>query len=197
MILAIDSSTGTSAAIVSAEGLTMAEASSDNPRGHAEVVGNLIAEVLADANLSPSDLQAVVMGVGPGPFTGLRVGMAAAQAVAWAHQLPLWPVVSLDAVAYGREGRVLVWSDQKRRERAWAVYSLKDGLPLSDQLPVLHAADEFSEVEKAYSGCDVMEATRVKAADLGRVAIGRIARGLDLVGPQPLYLRAPDVTLAP
>jgi tRNA threonylcarbamoyladenosine biosynthesis protein TsaB len=197
MILAIDSSSGTSAAIVSAEGLTMAEASSDNPRGHAEVVGELIAQVLADANLSPADLQAVVMGVGPGPFTGLRVGMAAAQAVAWAHQIPLWPVVSMDAAAYGREGRVLVWSDQKRRERAWAVYSLEDGLPISDHLPVLHAADDFSQVEDAHPGCDVMEATSVKAADLARVAIGRQARGLGLVSPQALYLRAPDVTLSP
>jgi tRNA threonylcarbamoyl adenosine modification protein YeaZ len=124
MILAIDSSTGTSAALVSADGLTMAEASSDNPRGHAEVVGELIAQVFSDANISAGDLDAVVMGVGPGPYTGLRVGMAAAQAVAWANQIPLWPVVSLDAAAYGREGRVLVWSDQKRRERAWAVYSL-------------------------------------------------------------------------
>jgi tRNA threonylcarbamoyladenosine biosynthesis protein TsaB len=197
MILAIDSSTGTSAAVVSAEGLTMAEASSDNPRGHAEVVGDLIAQVVAEAGISSSDLQAVVMGVGPGPFTGLRVGMAAAQAVAWAHQIPLWPVVSLDAAAYGREGRVLVWSDQKRRERAWAVYSLEDGLPISDHLPVLHSAEEFSEVENAHPDCDVMEVTRVSAADLARVAVGRQARGLDLVAPQPLYLRAPDVTLSP
>ena len=197
MILAIDSSAGTSVALVSAEGLTIAEASSDNPRGHAEVVGELIAQVMTEADISPSELQAVVMGVGPGPFTGLRVGMAAAQAVAWAQQIPLWPVVSLDAAAYGREGRVLVWSDQKRRERAWAVYSLQDGLPVSDQLPVLHSADEFSEVETAHSDCDVMEATSVKAADLARVAIGRQARGLDLVSPEAMYLRAPDVTLSP
>jgi tRNA threonylcarbamoyladenosine biosynthesis protein TsaB len=197
MILAIDSSSGTSAAIVSAEGLTMAEASSDNPRGHAEVVGDLIAQVLKDADMAPADLQAVVMGVGPGPFTGLRVGMAAAQAVSWAHQIPLWPVVSMDAVAYGREGRILVWSDQKRRERAWAVYTLQDGLPVSDQLPVLHSADDFSEVENVHPDCDVMEANSVKAADLARVAIERQQRGLGLVSPQALYLRAPDVTIAP
>jgi tRNA threonylcarbamoyladenosine biosynthesis protein TsaB len=197
MILAIDSSSGTSVAVVSAEGLTMSEASSDNPRGHAEVVGDLIAQVLADADISSNDLQAVVMGVGPGPFTGLRVGMAAAQAVAWALQIPLWPVVSLDAAAYGRERRVLVWSDQKRGERAWAAYSLDDGLPISDHLPVLHPAESFGEVEGSHSDCDVMEVTRIKAADLARVAIGRRSRGLDLVGPGALYLRAPDVTLSP
>jgi tRNA threonylcarbamoyl adenosine modification protein YeaZ len=197
MILAIDSSTGTSVALVSAEGLTMSEASSDNPRGHAEVIGNLMGQVLDESGVARQDLQAVVMGVGPGPFTGLRVGMAAARAVAWANQIPLWPVVSLDAAAYGREGRVLIWSDQKRRERAWAVYSLEDGVPVSHKLPVLHPADEFSEVVTAHPDCDVMEARSVKAADLARVAIGRQARGLSLVGPQALYLRAPDVTLAP
>jgi tRNA threonylcarbamoyladenosine biosynthesis protein TsaB len=197
MILAIDSSSGTSAAVVSAEGLTMAEASSDNPRGHAEVIGDLIAQVVEDANITSSDLQAVVMGVGPGPFTGLRVGMAAAGAVAFARQIPLWPVVSLDAGAYGREGTVLVWSDQKRRERAWALYLLEDGLPLSGQLPQLHPANEFFEVENAHPGAHVMEVTSVKAADLARVAIERQARGLSLVAPQALYLRAPDVTIAP
>ena len=197
MILAIDSSAGTSAAVVSAEGLTIAEASSDNPRGHSEVVGNLIAQVFSEADTTAEALEAVVMGVGPGPFTGLRVGMAAAQAVSWARQIPLWPVVSLDAAAYGREGRILVWSDQKRRERAWAVYSLDDGLPVADQLPVLHLAEQFFEIENAHPDCDVMEVTGVKAADLAQVAIQRQARGLALTAPQAMYLRAPDVTLSP
>lgn len=197
MILAIDSSVGTSVAVVSVDGVTLSEASSDNPRGHAEVVGELISQVFDGAGLSSDDLEAVVMGVGPGPFTGLRVGMAAAKAVAWAKQIPLWPVVSMDAVAYGREGRVLVWSDQKRRERAWVVYSLQDGLPLADTLPTLHASDQFPEVERAHPDCDVLEATNISAADLARVAIGRNARHLELVGPDALYLRAPDVTLSP
>ena len=195
MILAIDSSLGTAAAVVSPDGKTLAEASSDNPRGHAEVVGELIARVLSDAGVKAADCQAVVMGVGPGPFTGLRVGMAAAQAVAWAHQLPLWPVVSMDAAACGASGDVLVWSDQKRRERAWAAYSQEDGLPIARALPVLHPADDFAAVEAAHPGCEVVEVSSVSAVDLARVAQLRVGRGLPLVEPRALYLRDPDVTL--
>lgn len=197
MILAIDSSSGTSAAVVSPGGVTIAEANSDNPRGHAEVVGDLIAGVLTAAGVEPEQLDAVVMGVGPGPFTGLRVGMAAAQGFAWARALPVWPVVSLDARAYGLSGRVLVWSDQKRHERAWVVYSVEGGLPVADGLPVLHAAENFFEIEQRFPGCEVVEARTVKAADLARVAIERNRLGLELVPWDAQYLRAPDVTLKP
>jgi tRNA threonylcarbamoyl adenosine modification protein YeaZ len=161
------------------------------------VVGNLIAEVLAGAAVTPDALTAVVMGVGPGPFTGLRVGMAAAAAVSWGQAIPLWPVVSMDAGAYGKSGRVLVWSDQKRRERAWSVYSVEVGLPLAEAPPTLHDVATFSDIVNRYSDCDVVEMTSVAAADLARVAIERKRRGLELAGPQALYLRAPDVTPRP
>jgi tRNA threonylcarbamoyladenosine biosynthesis protein TsaB len=195
MILAIDSSAGTSVALVSMEGVTRHEASSDNPRGHAEVVGNLIDEVLESAGVTPADLTAVVMGVGPGPFTGLRVGMAAASAVSWAREIPLWPVVSMDAAVYGRSGRFLVWSDQKRKERAFVVYDVSDGLPIAVSPPALHPVADFAEIERRNPGVEVVEQGSVSAADLVRVALERRNRGLDLSAPHPLYLRPPDVTL--
>jgi len=197
MILAIDCATGTSAAIVSPQGVTLWEGSSDNPRGHSEVVGQLILDALSGAGLSAYGLEAVVMGVGPGPFTGLRVGMAAAAAVAWGQSIPLWPVVSMDAGAYGKTGRVLVWSDQKRRERAWVVYSVDNGLPLAYAPPALCDVATFSEILSRHGDCEVVELTAVAAADLARVALGRTLRGLELAGPEPLYLRAPDVTPRP
>jgi tRNA threonylcarbamoyladenosine biosynthesis protein TsaB len=197
MILAIDSSTGTSAAVVSVSGVTRWEASSDNPRGHSEVVGDLITEVLSGAGATPDQLTAVVMGVGPGPFTGLRVGMAAVAAVSWGRSIPLWPVVSMDAGAYGKTGRVLVWSDQKRRERAWTVYSMEGGLPLAEAPPALHDVATFSDLLSRHGDCDVVELTSVVAADLARVAIERIQRGLEVADPKALYLRAPDVTPRP
>ena len=195
MILAIDSSAGTSVALVSMEGVTRHEASSDNPRGHAEVVGNLISEVLEGAGVSSADLRVVVMGIGPGPFTGLRVGMAAASAVSWAREIPLWPVVSMDAAAYGLTGRFLVWSDQKRKERAFAVYDVADGLPIAVSPPALHSVADFAEVEGRNPGVAVIEQRSVSAADLARVAIERKKRGLELASPNALYLRPPDVTL--
>jgi len=195
VILAIDSSAGTSVALVSRDGMTLAEASSDNPRGHAEVVGNLIDQVFADSSSKISDIEAVVMGVGPGPFTGLRVGMAAAQAVAWGQSVPVWPVVSMDSAVYGRSGRFVVWSDQKRRERAWALYEVENGLPIARQSPTLCLVTEFSDIEAEHSDCEVVEQSSVSAADLARVAIERQRRGLDLASPQAMYLRPPDVTL--
>jgi len=103
----------------------------------------------------------------------------------------------MDAGAYGKSGRVLVWSDQKRRERAWSVYSVEVGLPLAEAPPTLHDVATFSDIVNRYSDCDVVEMTSVAAADLARVAIERKRRGLELAGPQALYLRAPDVTPRP
>lgn len=195
MILAIDSSAGTSVALVSMEGVTLHEAASDNPRGHAEVVGTLIEQVLDGADATMADVEAVVMGIGPGPFTGLRVGMAAASAVSWARDIPLWPVVSMDAAVYGRSGRFLVWSDQKRKERAFTVYDVVDGLPRAVEPPTLHPSAEFEEVEGRNPGVEVVEQTSVSAADLARVALLRRQQDLELPPPQALYLRPPDVTL--
>lgn len=195
MILAVDSSAGTSVALVSMQGVTIHEASSDNPRGHAEVIGTLIDEVLVEGGIVSADLEAVVMGVGPGPFTGLRVGMAAASAVSWGNQIPLWPVVSMDAAVYGRTGRFLVWSDQKRKERAYALYDVSDGLPLAANLPALHPAADFADIVNRTPGVEVVEQSSVSAADLARVALERRRRGLELPTPAALYLRPPDVTL--
>jgi len=196
VILAIDSSAGTSVALVDSSGNTLSTDHSDNPRGHAEVIGNLITGAFRDGGITAADLDQVVMGVGPGPFTGLRVGMAAAQAVAWVHSLPLWPVVSMDAAAWGQPSDVVVWSDQKRGERAWLAYRMEGSLPLADGLPQLHRASDFSEVEARFPDALIIEAPPVDAADLARVAVARKNLGLEFVGADALYLRAPDVTLS-
>jgi tRNA threonylcarbamoyladenosine biosynthesis protein TsaB len=194
VIVSIDSSVGTSVAAVRSDATVLAEAQSDNPRGHAEVVGALLESVLREAGESP--LEAVVMGVGPGPFTGLRVGMAAAMALAWGREVPLLPIVSMDAACYGREGRVLVWSDQKRRERAWALYDVDGGIPRSLLTPTLHPVEGFEAVIAAHPEAEVVEVSSVNAAHLATIALAYRARGDGLVAPMALYLRPPDVTLA-
>ncbi len=88
MFLAIDSSLGTSVAVVSPAGVILAENSRSDPRGHAENIGSLLQETLVEAGVEPSEITRVVMGVGPGPFTGLRVGMAAAEAFALSRAVP-------------------------------------------------------------------------------------------------------------
>ena len=80
---------------------------------------------LSDAGLGMADLGAVVTGCGPGPFTGLRVGMATAAAFGHALGLPVFGVCSLDAIGIDTTGEVLVVTDARRREVYWARY--RDG----------------------------------------------------------------------
>ena len=88
---------------------------------HAERVA-----ALADAGLAVADLDAVVVGCGPGPFTGLRVGMATAAAYGHALGIPVYGVCSLDAIGVDTAGEVLVVTDARRREVYWARY--RDGV---------------------------------------------------------------------
>lgn len=109
--------------------VTLAQRVVDDHRRHAEVLTTLMAEVLAEAGRTGADLDAVVVGCGPGPFTGLRVGMATASAYADALSIPVFGVCSLDAIAAadaegaGVDGEVLVVTDARRREVYWARYS--------------------------------------------------------------------------
>ena len=83
MLLAIDTSAGTSVAVVDRDLGILAERSSADPRGHAELVGSLLRECLDESGIAVTALSGVVAGMGPGPFTGLRVGIAAARTFAF------------------------------------------------------------------------------------------------------------------
>jgi tRNA threonylcarbamoyl adenosine modification protein YeaZ len=181
VLLAIDTSTGTSVAVVDA-GCVLGTADEADTRGHAEAIGRLIVDALAQAGAAPAEITAVVAGMGPGAFTGLRVGIAAARAFAAGRGIPVHPVGSHDAIAYGTAGEMLVVTDARRREVAWSRYA--DGEPVDG--PHLARADEV----------DGERTARVSAASLALRAEQLLARG-EPTGPgQPLYLRAPDVTPA-
>jgi tRNA threonylcarbamoyl adenosine modification protein YeaZ len=91
-------------------------------RAHAESLTPNVLGALADAGLGMADLDAVVVGCGPGPFTGLRVGMATAAAFAHALGIPVHGVCSLDAIGVFTSGEALVVTDARRREVYWARY---------------------------------------------------------------------------
>ena len=92
-------------------------------RAHNELLVPTIAELLEGAGLAFSDLEAIVVGCGPGPFTGLRVGMATAQALGQALGTPVYGVVTHDAVAKGVDAESsLIVTDARRREVYWARY---------------------------------------------------------------------------
>lgn len=92
-------------------------------RSHNELLVPAVEELLAETGLSYSDITRVTVGCGPGPFTGLRVGMATASAFAQALGVPIRGVCTHDAVAQLIDGDdVLVVTDARRREVYWARY---------------------------------------------------------------------------
>lgn len=203
MLLAIDTSAGTSVAVVDRDAGVLAEASSDDTRRHAEVIGELIDAVLRESGVAVTALSGVATGMGPGPFTGLRVGIAAARAFALAAGKPVVPIVSHDAIAFGAillgaSGPTLVATDARRNELYWSTYSGPDaaGLPLRTSGPSLVKAAELTT-----DGYTLLQPGTVSAADLGLLAESLYANGrsfADAFGGQvePLYLRSPDVTLS-
>ena len=195
MFLAIDSSLGTSVAVVSRDGEILQECSSDDPRGHAEHIGTLIRDALAQAGVGPTDVTHVVMGVGPGPFTGLRVGMAAAQAFALSRALPLIPLVSHDAPAHGA-GDVVVVTDARRGEVAYSVYQ---GSSVARRVtgPALCTPEKLEKELGDAATFPRREVSTISAGALGQVALAYREAGVDLESPSPQYLRAPDVTVKP
>src|SRR5690606_26724653 len=97
VILAVDTSLGTAIALLDADGRRLADASSPDPLGHAEVIGALLQRALTEADAGA--ITHVVAGMGPGPFTGLRIGIATARAFALGRSIPVIPVPSHFAAA--------------------------------------------------------------------------------------------------
>lgn len=198
MLLAIDTSTGTSVAVVDrAHGVRAVRTVADT-RSHAEVIGVLIREVLESARLAPTALEGVVIGMGPGPFTGLRVGIAAGRSFALGIDAPVIPLVSHDAVAFAQPDAVLVVTDARRRELAWSSYAAPDGsgVPRRIEGPALATVVDFPEVAAAHPAHRRIDAATVDAGALGLLAVALVDAGAGFGPGEPLYLRAPDVTLS-
>ncbi|MBF4561486.1 tRNA (adenosine(37)-N6)-threonylcarbamoyltransferase complex dimerization subunit type 1 TsaB [Microbacterium sp. VKM Ac-2870] len=217
MILGIDTSLGTAVGIVDPDGAVRADRTSDNPLGHAEVIGDLLRHALADAahgpigqtaTGEPVTLTHVAAGMGPGPFTGLRVGIAAARAFALARALPVVSVPSHDAAAleillataladpFADVPRFAVVTDARRREVAYSVYDGldADGIPIRSMGPALALRTDIDGV-LAGLGAERRDIATISASMLAVVGARAVAAGRELTGAEPLYLRAPDVTL--
>jgi tRNA threonylcarbamoyl adenosine modification protein YeaZ len=196
-VLAIDTATPAVTAGVVRRGSTgvevLAERVTVDPRAHAEQLTPNVLGALADAGLVMADLEAVVVGCGPGPFTGLRVGMATAAAYGHALDVPVYGVCSLDAIGVDTTGDVLVVTDARRREVYWARY--RDGARIDG--PAVNApADVMADAAFVAGSAD-----HAALFDLPRLApVHPTASGLVRVvawdaepAPLlPLYLRRPD-----
>jgi tRNA threonylcarbamoyl adenosine modification protein YeaZ len=198
MLLAIDTSAGSSVAVVDRDAGILAQEDEADTRRHAEVVGVLILRALERAGVAPRELSGVVAGMGPGPFTGLRVGIAAARAFAAGIRRPVVPLVSHDAVAFAVQAAaatepIAVVTDARRRELAWSAYAASDelGLPVRVGGPALVP---ISEVDAAIAGFRRVDAAVIPAGALGMLAERLFAAGRPFGPTEPLYLRPPDVT---
>ncbi|MFZ0874395.1 MAG: tRNA (adenosine(37)-N6)-threonylcarbamoyltransferase complex dimerization subunit type 1 TsaB [Pseudonocardiaceae bacterium] len=176
----------------------LAERVTVNARAHGELLMPSVCSVLDTAGASMRDLDAVVCGAGPGPFTGLRVGMVTAAALGDALGLPVFPVCSLDAIAYraGTGSPLLVITDARRREVYWARYDERgarvDGPHVDVPLDLA-----LTGVSRAAGAAEILELPAVPprypdpAALVAVVAAEVRARATP--GPLlPLYLRRPD-----
>jgi tRNA threonylcarbamoyl adenosine modification protein YeaZ len=200
LVLALDTATSTlvaGLAVWSRHGETEVLAERAVPSGtrHAELLTPAISGVLADAGLTMGDLDVVVTGLGPGPFTGLRVGVVTAAALADARGLPVIGVCSLDSIGSG--ARTVV-TDARRKEIYWAAYDT-DGARTEG--PAVVRPEELDRPgpfvgDPAFAarlGGDVL-AAEVTTAGLLRAAGPQLADPSSAGPLVPLYLRRPDAT---
>lgn len=198
MILAVDTSLATAVALIDADGVLRADASSTDPLGHAEVIGILLEQATRAAGADA--ITHVVAGMGPGPFTGLRIGIATARAFALGRGIPVIPVPSHFAAALAvLEGgdpasRFAIVTDARRREVAISFFEGAD----ADGIPILVSPTVLvprAESERHLAGVRAIEIQTLDAAALARVGLRAVRAGRELAGAEPLYLRQPDVTV--
>jgi len=201
VILAMDTATpAVTAGVLRLEGVeVLAERVTVDARAHAEQLTPNVLAALADAGLTVNDLDAVVVGCGPGPFTGLRVGMATAAAYGHALGVPVHGVCSLDAIGVETRGDALVVTDARRREVYWARY--RDGVRVDG--PAVNAPADVPADAHAVAGSPehaaLFDLPRVSpvyptASGLVRAVADWTAEPAPLV---PLYLRRPDAKPSP
>ncbi|WP_030380462.1 MULTISPECIES: tRNA (adenosine(37)-N6)-threonylcarbamoyltransferase complex dimerization subunit type 1 TsaB [unclassified Streptomyces] len=206
LLLALD--TATPAVTVALHDGTSVVASSSqvDARRHGELLLPAVDRVLAEAGTRLDAVTGVVVGVGPGPYTGLRVGLMTADTFGLALGVPVHGLCTLDALAYeaagaGIAGPFVVATDARRKEVYWARYDdprTRAGEPAVDRPADL--ADAVAGLSAVGAGAalypdtftDVRGPAHVSAAALASLAVERLAAGAELLPPRPLYLRRPD-----
>ena len=194
-------------------------------RRHAESLTPMIRFAMQQAGIEMTDLSAIAVDIGPGLFTGMRVGMATAQSMAWALDLPVVPVCSLDALAMNAdmsEATVAAALDARRGEVYWSLYRMR-GVGMEPQRltePVvtppedlaIHLADRAEDMVCVGSGFDrhaELFDSSPWAQIVGRDAMFPAATAVVTLGGhrmiaddtvsaselQPMYLRAPDAEI--
>ena len=203
LVLALDTSTPAVTVAVHDGTALLAEATEISARRHGELLAPMLRDTLVAAGGSVRDVTDVVVGVGPGPFTSLRIGITTALAFAIPGRLPVHGVCSLDALAHEAAGgeAFLVATDARRREVYWAAYDAEGhrtsepGVDRPHDVAALHpglrSAGEGAVIYPDVLGL-ALAPTFPRAGALAELAVAELRAGRPLLPPVPLYLRRPD-----
>lgn len=203
LLLAFDTATPATTAAVHDGDRVLAESTAVDARRHGEVLMPMITAALSEAGATRDDVTAIAVGTGPGPYTGLRVGLVTARVLGAVLGVPVHGVCTLDAIAHAAAAAAagrdfLVATDARRKEVYWARYAA-GGRRVSDPAatppagldPTLPVAGEGPWLYPASFG-EPLEPRYPAAAALAELAAARIRAGLPPEPPDPLYLRRPD-----
>jgi tRNA threonylcarbamoyladenosine biosynthesis protein TsaB len=213
IILAMDTSTSACSAALWRDGAVLAHRLSPMARGQSEALMPMIAEVMVEAGIDFSELDLVAVTVGPGAFTGLRIGLAAARGVALATGVALAGVSTPLAVAAAvpmaeRAGRTVLAVVDSRRDELWVQAFTADLTPLGEVAallpqqaaalflgPIVLVGDAAMTLLPLFPEGKVASSVGwPDAAVVAGLAAAQWEKGASLP-PEPLYLRPPDVTL--
>jgi tRNA threonylcarbamoyl adenosine modification protein YeaZ len=200
LILAFDTATpAITVALHDGAAVVAAQAAVD-ARRHGELLAAAIGEVLAAAGAKSGELTDIAVGVGPGPYTGLRAGLVTARVLGSTLGIPVHGVCTLDIIAWevATGAGFTVATDARRKEVYWARYSpgglrlagpavgppgdAAGGGPVAGEGALLYPALLAGPVAPRYPS----------AGALASLAAGRLARGEPMLPAEPLYLRRPD-----
>jgi tRNA threonylcarbamoyladenosine biosynthesis protein TsaB len=200
LLLAFDTATPAVTVALHDGSQVIAQDSAVDARRHGELLAGAIDKVLRSAGASHADLTDLAVGVGPGPYTGLRAGVVTAKVLASALEIPADGICTLDVIAaeVDADGEFIVATDARRREVYWALYGrngqrlggpqvgrpadLPAGYPVAGEGGVLYPELTGERLAPRYPS----------AARLAGLAAARRAEGQPAAPPEPLYLRRPD-----
>ncbi|WP_328749744.1 tRNA (adenosine(37)-N6)-threonylcarbamoyltransferase complex dimerization subunit type 1 TsaB [Streptomyces sp. NBC_00285] len=204
LLLALDTATPAVTVALHDGGDVVASFSQVDARRHGELLLPAVDRVLADAGVKLDAVTGIVVGVGPGPYTGLRVGLMTADTFGLALGIPVYGICTLDGLAHAAapgDGPFVVATDARRKEVYWARYEdsrTRTGEPAVDRPADI--AEQVRGLPAVGAGAllypdtfpDAREPEYVSAASLAALAAERLAAGVELPAPRPLYLRRPD-----
>ncbi len=225
LILQIDTSTTICSVALSENGETLAVIDLDEPNAHAAKLTILIAEILKQTNRSMQDLSAVAVSMGPGSYTGLRIGVSTAKGLCYALDIPLIAINTLEALFLGykeqfglnEQEAYLPMLDARRMEVYTAVYDHNAALVKATSAEIIDVdyfnellsnynrvhlfgsgADKFEDLFSSTDRVDILRSFQVSAAFLSQLAFDKFQKKQfeDVAYFEPFYLKDFVVTTA-